>query len=91
MPKAKSAAVKSGHQTKAEKAARLDAEEQLRGDAVDTLCQMGLGALAGVRSCRWMQQNSGAYTYEQVVNGKAYLGLSQARASAVISSTDTKI
>ena len=37
MPKAKSAAVKSGHQTKAEKAARLDAEEQLRGDAVDTL------------------------------------------------------
>ena len=60
----------------------------LSGDAVDTLCQMGLGELAGVRSCRWMRQNSGAYTYEQVVNGKAYLGLSQARASAVISSTD---
>ena len=60
----------------------------LSGDAVDTLCQMGLGALAGVRSCRWMQQNSGAYTYEQVVNSKAYLGLPQARASAVISSTD---
>ena len=37
MPKAKSAAVKSGHQTKAEKAARLDAEEQLRGDAVDMM------------------------------------------------------
>lgn len=60
----------------------------LSGDAVDTLCQMGLGELAGVRSCRWMRQNSGAYTYEQVVNGKAYLGLPQARASAVISSTD---
>lgn len=60
----------------------------LSADAVDTLCQMGLGALAGVRSCRWLRQNSGAYTYEQVVNGKTYLGLSQARASAVISSTD---
>ena len=56
----------------------------LSADAVDTLCQMGLGALAGVRSCQWMKQNSGAYTYEQVVNGKTYLGLSQARASAVI-------
>lgn len=60
----------------------------LSGDAVDTLCQMGLGALAGVRSCHWLKQNSGAYTYEQVVNGKNYLNLPQARASAVISSAD---
>lgn len=37
MPKAKSAAVKSGHQTKAEKKARLDAEAKLRGESVETL------------------------------------------------------
>lgn len=37
MPKAKSAAVKSGHQTKAEKSKRLAAEEQLRGKSVQTL------------------------------------------------------
>ena len=37
MPRSKSAAVKSGHLTKAEKAARIDAEKQLRGDAVDTM------------------------------------------------------
>lgn len=37
MPKAKSAAVKSGHQTKAEKNARLEAEAQLRGDSVEAL------------------------------------------------------
>lgn len=60
----------------------------LSGDAVDVLCQMGLGELAGVRSCRWLKQSSGAYTYEQIVNGRTYLGLSQARASAVISSAD---
>lgn len=60
----------------------------LSGDAVDTLCQMGLGELAGVKSCRWMRQNSGSYTYEQVANGKSYLNLPQARASAVISSAD---
>lgn len=32
MPKAKSAAVKTGHQTKEEAAARMEAEEQLRGE-----------------------------------------------------------
>ena len=53
MPKAKSAAVKSGHQTKAEKAARLDAEEQLRGiDGVELFCEKGFDHQTGVLSFR---------------------------------------
>ena len=69
---------------------RLFAENRLilSGDAVETLLDMGLGRLAGVESCRWMAQNGGEYTFEQVVNGKPYLGLDGARASAVISSAD---
>ena len=37
MPKAKSASVKSGHQTKSEKMARIEAEETLRGEVVETM------------------------------------------------------
>lgn len=60
----------------------------LNGDAAYTLVDMGLGHLAGIRSARWLAQNSGAYAYEQVVNGKAYCGRENARASAVISFFD---
>jgi len=60
----------------------------LSGDAAWTLYELGLGRLAGIRSCRWMEQNGGEYAFEQVVNGKTYEGLSDARASAVISSAD---
>jgi len=60
----------------------------LSGDAVETLCEMGLGMLAGVESCRWMQQNGGEYAYEQVCLEEPMGGLRHARASALIASTD---
>lgn len=60
----------------------------LSGDAIDTLLSLGLGQLAGVQSASWMRQNSGAYTYEQVTNGKIYSGVPNARASSVISGAD---
>lgn len=60
----------------------------LNGDAVDTLVSLGLGGLAGIESIRWLRQNSGAYTYEQVAEGRRYTGVERARASAVISAAD---
>lgn len=60
----------------------------LNGDAVDTLVSLGLGSLAGIEGVRWMRQNSGAYTYEQVAEGRRYTGVERARASAVISAAD---
>ena len=60
----------------------------LNGDALDTLLSLGLGHLAGVKSASWMVQNSGAYTYEQVTNGKIYTSVPNARASSVISGAD---
>ncbi len=60
----------------------------LNGDALETLFDLGLGALAGVKNVCWMAQNSGAYAYEQVVNGKRYTSVDNARASAIISASD---
>lgn len=60
----------------------------LNGDALETLCDMGLGTLAGVESVCWMKQNEGEYCFEQVTNGKTYCGRKNARASAVISCAD---
>ena len=60
----------------------------LTGDALETLADMGLGELADLRSLRWMEQDGGEYAFEQVVNGKVYCGIPQARASAVILSSD---
>jgi len=60
----------------------------LNGDALETLASLGLGHLAGVQSAAWMAQNSGAYTFEQVTNGKIYTGVPNARASSVISGAD---
>ena len=60
----------------------------LTGDAADTLCQMGLGHLAGMESLRWMTQNEGEYTFEQAEDGRVYTGRPRARASAVISAAD---
>lgn len=56
----------------------------LNADAAYTLWDMGLGSLAGIRSARWLSQNSGDVAYEQVVNGRAYCGRNNARASAMI-------
>ncbi|MEZ4628255.1 MAG: hypothetical protein R2912_09315 [Eubacteriales bacterium] len=60
----------------------------LNGDAIDTLVSLGMGHFAGVQSAVWMVQNSGAYTFEQVTNGKIYTGVPNARASSVISGAD---
>ncbi|PKM38852.1 MAG: hypothetical protein CVV04_13025 [Firmicutes bacterium HGW-Firmicutes-9] len=60
----------------------------LSGDALDTLLSLGLGRLAGVQSTVLMAQNIGAYTFEQVTNGKIYTGVPNARASSVISGAD---
>ena len=60
----------------------------LTGDAAEVLCDRGLGVLAGIESLRWMRQNEGEYTFEQVTNGRGYDGRLHARASAVISCSD---
>lgn len=60
----------------------------LNGDAIDTLVSLGLGHLASIERAEWMRQNSGAYTFEQVTNGKIYTGVPNARASSVISGAD---
>lgn len=63
----------------------------LTGDAAEVLCERGLGYLAGIELVRWMKQNEGGYTYEQVTNGRVYTGRSAARASCVISCTDAAV
>ncbi len=60
----------------------------LNGDAAAVLCELGLGALAGIKSARWAVQGGGEYTYEQAEPGHAYCGMAAARASAVISCSD---
>lgn len=60
----------------------------LTGDALETLADLGLGELADLRSLGWMEQDGGAYTFEQVVNGKTCCGIPQARASAVLLASD---
>ncbi len=60
----------------------------LNADAVFTLCELGLGFLAGIKRVRWMRQNGGEYAYEQVTNGKVYQGRENARASAILSCSD---
>lgn len=59
----------------------------LSGDAVLTLCDMDLGHLAGLQSARFMKQNGGEYTYEQVCESAISARgqrLAPGRASAVI-------
>lgn len=59
----------------------------LNGDAAVTLCELGLGHLAGLQSARFMRQNSGEFTYEQAVEGAAAAdgaALAPGRASSAI-------
>ena len=60
----------------------------LTGDALETLADMGLGELADLKSLRWMEQDCGEYTFEQVDSGRSYGGIPRARASAVLLSSD---
>ena len=54
----------------------------LDGEAVETLCDLGLGGLAGVRSCRWVLRDTDEITYEEVCDGAIYCTLADARMSA---------
>ncbi len=60
----------------------------LDGDALETLCDLGLGEAAGVTGIRWMAQNGGEYTYEEAAAGRIFRERERARASAVISASD---
>ena len=60
----------------------------LTGDALETLCDRGLEGLAGVESARWLEQDSGAFAYEQVSGEREYCGRRHARASAVLVAGD---
>ena len=57
-------------------------------DAAQTLCDRGLGRLAGLERVRWMRQNQGEYAFEQVTANREYAGRQQARASAILSCSD---
>lgn len=59
----------------------------LSSDAAMTLCDMGLGRLAGLQSARFMKQNGGEFTYEQVCDAAVSArsqSLAPGRASSVI-------
>ena len=60
----------------------------LNGDAAETLLDMGLGSLAGMKAARWARQNEGEFTYEQVCDGKEYCGKVNARATAMMVCSD---
>ena len=54
----------------------------LNGDAIWTLHKMGLGELIGVRRADWVASDSGIPSYEQVIDGRVYAGLNEARLTA---------
>lgn len=54
----------------------------LNGDAIFTLVQMGLGALAGVERADWLASDSGMPSYEQVSDSRTYAGLREGRLTA---------
>lgn len=60
----------------------------INADAADTLFDLGLGYLANIKSLRWMRQNQGEYSFEQVTNHQEYYGMKNARASAIIICSD---
>lgn len=60
----------------------------LDGDAAETLHDMRLGHLAGIASCKWIEQDNGRISYEQVEDGASYHGIQRARASAMVSCCD---
>jgi hypothetical protein len=53
----------------------------LDGDAAHTLHAMGLGHLAGIGELEWIDQGDGRCSYEQVADGRRYLGISEGRVS----------
>ncbi|MHB1457126.1 MAG: hypothetical protein ACYC0V_09450, partial [Armatimonadota bacterium] len=53
----------------------------LEADAVDTLIDMGLGDLAGIKNALWRKMDTGYQVYEQVTDGRRYCGLDEARIS----------
>jgi len=60
----------------------------LNGDAVFTLYKMGLGNAIGVSGAEWVAGDSGIPSYEQVIDGRIYAGLRDARLTAQASTGD---
>ncbi len=60
----------------------------LDGEAAEALHELGYGRLAGIKGCRWIPQDDGTVSYEQVEDGVAYCGIPGARASAMVSCCD---
>ncbi len=54
----------------------------LNGDAMWTIYQMGMGNLIGISRAEWMASDSGAPSYEQVIDGRVYAGLRDGRLTA---------
>jgi len=54
----------------------------LDGEAAETLCQIGLGRLAGIKSTAWLEHDTGQCSYEQVVGDEKYCGITAPRISA---------
>lgn len=53
----------------------------LEADAIETLIDLGLGDLAGIKSAVWRKMDTGHQVYEQVKDGRRYCGLDEARIS----------
>ena len=54
----------------------------LEGEAAETLSDLGLGELAGIKSVQWYPLNGGRHSYEQAVPGEWYQGMPEPRISA---------
>ncbi|MCQ6557647.1 hypothetical protein [Paenibacillus mendelii] len=57
----------------------------LEGEAVHTLCEMGLGMLCGVMRAVWHHYESGFQSYEEITNNREYVGIGSGRMTAQIS------
>lgn len=60
----------------------------LEAEAASILCDLGYGAMAGIKSAKWVAQDSGVVSYEQICDGSVYSGLEEARLSGQTSCGD---
>ncbi|MFH1614822.1 MAG: hypothetical protein ABIG61_07045 [Planctomycetota bacterium] len=54
----------------------------LDGQAAETLCELGLGKLVGIKNAAWIEEGSGIVSYEQINDCRSYCGICDARVSA---------
>lgn len=60
----------------------------LNAESAYVLYHMGLGYLAGIAAAKWHRMESGFCTLEEVVDGKTYAGIKNARISCQVSAGD---